>query len=181
MEEDGTLIRLYPVPFRLINDERQFRKWQWITARVERAKKDHRRESHTIFVDTIECDREPLPTSDNWRARRECIQKISAFVDFAELEAARKEQGATLGLVQPSRILGLDIARADKSDWTDEEKGKLLQLQHQGNLFDETDANSITTLKKLPFDFHYRHCASSASSRTYLRRQEAGLPWHLSA
>jgi len=40
MEEDGSLIRLYPVPFRLINNSRQFRKWQWITARVEKAGTD---------------------------------------------------------------------------------------------------------------------------------------------
>jgi hypothetical protein len=28
MTEDGKLIRLYPVPFRLVSDEQQFKKWQ---------------------------------------------------------------------------------------------------------------------------------------------------------
>jgi len=54
--EAGKLIRLFPVPFRLIADEQQFRKWQWITALVEKARDDHRPESHRIFVDKIECD-----------------------------------------------------------------------------------------------------------------------------
>jgi len=157
MEEDGALIRLYPVPFRLIRDEKQFKKWQWITARVEKAKRDHRRESHKIFVDTIECDSKPLPTRDYWRARRECIQKIPIVRDFAELTAARMNQGTTLGLVRPSRVLGLDITPTDKAEWTDEEKTKLLQLQQQADLFDEADAGSLTTLKKIPFDFHYRY------------------------
>ena len=31
--EDGSLIRLYPVPFRLLSDDQQFKKWHWITAR----------------------------------------------------------------------------------------------------------------------------------------------------
>ncbi|WP_211114121.1 hypothetical protein, partial [Skermanella aerolata] len=56
MMEDGTLIRLFPVPFRLINDSQQFKKWQWITARVVKSKVDHRPESHRIFVDTITCE-----------------------------------------------------------------------------------------------------------------------------
>src|SRR5580704_16619229 len=71
MEQDGRLIRLFPVPFRLISDESQFKKWQWITARVAKAPKDHRPESHKVFVDTIVCDGNPLPTRQAWQARRE--------------------------------------------------------------------------------------------------------------
>jgi hypothetical protein len=48
MEEGGRLLRLYPVPFRLLEDENQFRKWQWIEADIEKAKDDHRQESHRI-------------------------------------------------------------------------------------------------------------------------------------
>jgi hypothetical protein len=44
MEEGGRLIRLFPVPFRLVDDEKQFKKWQWIKARVEKARNDHRPE-----------------------------------------------------------------------------------------------------------------------------------------
>jgi hypothetical protein len=36
MEESGQLVRLYPVPFRLMQDEAQFKKWQWIEADVKR-------------------------------------------------------------------------------------------------------------------------------------------------
>ena len=31
MEENGSLIRLFPVPFRLVDDQKQFKKWQWIS------------------------------------------------------------------------------------------------------------------------------------------------------
>lgn len=157
MNESGSLIRLYPVPFRYISDEKQFKKWQWITARIERAKNDHRPESHRIFVDTIARDPKPLPTADNWRARRLWIEKVPVCESFADLDAGRKDNGATLGLIRPSEILGLDITPVERPDWTDEEKAKLIQLQHQADLFDDTDAKSITILKKLPFDFHYRY------------------------
>jgi len=68
MEQDGRLIRLFPVPFRLVSDDKQFKKWQWISARIEKASKDHRPESHKVFVDTIQCEGEPLPTKQGWRA-----------------------------------------------------------------------------------------------------------------
>jgi hypothetical protein len=32
MDPKGRLIRLFPVPFRLIDGAQQFRKWQWISA-----------------------------------------------------------------------------------------------------------------------------------------------------
>jgi len=54
MEENGKLIRLYPVPFRFLTEDQRFKKWQWISARVEKARADHRPESHRIYVDELE-------------------------------------------------------------------------------------------------------------------------------
>ena len=158
ISESGELIRLYPVPFRLVDDAKQFRKWQWITVRVEKAANDHRRESHRLYVDTIECDPEPLPTKNGWSARHELLDKLTIYPDFERLEIARQSEGATLGIVRPSRVLGLDITPAEKPEWTDEEKKKLLQLQQQGNLFDDDEARSINVLRKIP--------AESGATRT---------------
>ena len=44
--EHGAMLRLYPVPFRLIEEGQKFKKWQWVEVRVEKANKDHRTESH---------------------------------------------------------------------------------------------------------------------------------------
>ena len=60
MTDDGRLIRLFPVPFRLVEDDQQFKKWQWITARVRRAQDDARTESHRVSVDTIEVEAKGL-------------------------------------------------------------------------------------------------------------------------
>ncbi|WP_198030805.1 hypothetical protein [Cupriavidus sp. amp6] len=48
INEHGTMRRLYPVPFRLIDEGQKFKKWQWIEVRVEKANKDHRAESHKL-------------------------------------------------------------------------------------------------------------------------------------
>jgi hypothetical protein len=183
MEEDGSLIRLFPVPFRLIGDDKQFKKWQWITARIDKARNDHRRESHKVFVDTIVCNSDPIPTSLGWKARTDQLGKIPAFDDFVALDAARKSRGVTLGLLRSSRVLGLDITPAERPEWSEEEKEKLVQHQRQGGLFDDTDARSIAILKKLPFDFHYRYACRSGDEICQYRHKivdwEAGaLYWN---
>jgi len=183
MEEDGRLIRLFPVPFRLIGDGKKFKKWQWITTRVDKAPKDHRPESHKIFVDTIAVDGGPLPTADNWSARRKQLNKLHVFDDFAALDAAREKHGLTLGLIRPSNILGLEITPVDKPDWSVEEKRKLIQYQQQGGLFDDTDAGSIALLQKLPYDFHYRYTCKIGDKEHIYRHKiadwEAGaLYWN---
>jgi hypothetical protein len=162
---------LYPVPFRLIANTAKFKKWQWITAQIEKAKKDHRAESHRIGVDTIVLDEDALGTADGWAARRQWLSKMPLFETFIDLEKARTDNGVTLGLLRPARILGLDITEAS-ADWTEEEKKKLVQMQEQGNLFDKTDASSIATLRKLPYDFHYRYvCIDKDGGETEIRHK----------
>ena len=64
--------------------------------------------------------------------------------------------------------LGLDITPTENPDWTEEEKEKLVQHERQGGLFKESDAKSIATLRKLPFDFHYRYaCKIGDETREY--------------
>jgi hypothetical protein len=168
MEEGGRLIRLFPIPFRLIDDQKQFKKWQWVKAQIGKARNDHRPESHKVFFDTIVCDGDPLPTSRNWQARREQLAKMPVFDDFASLDAARASNGTTLGIIRPSQVLGLDITPAKNPDWTEEEKKKLVRQERQGGLFDEADAKRIATLKKVPFDFHCRYvCGSGAAAHEY--------------
>lgn len=185
MAENGQLIRLFPVPFRLVEDDQQFKKWQWVSARVRRAQDDARPESHRISVDTIQLEGEPLPTRDHWIARREAIKGVPVFDSFASLDAAREAAGVTLGLVRPNRLLGLDIAPVDNPHWTEDEKAKLLQEQQQGSLFDAgEDLRSLRTLKKLPYDFHYRYECQTAAGviehRHKLVDWEAGaLYWNV--
>ena len=167
MDEKGHLIRLYSVPFRLIADDAQFKKWQWISARIEKSAKDHRPESHYLGVDTIECDWAPLSTRNNWRARCEWLEKLWIYEDFSELEPARLSTGATLAVLRPSKIVELEITPAEYPDWTDDEREKLIQLQKQGNLF-EPDLEKIAILRKLPFEFHYRYeCIGPAGRAEY--------------
>ncbi|MFK4538027.1 hypothetical protein ABIA00_006210 [Bradyrhizobium ottawaense] len=183
MRPDGSLIRLFPVPFRLIDGSQQFKKWQWIRARIERAPADRRPESHKLFVDTVTFLGDPLPTTKKWEKRRAATDKLKIFDDFGQLEQSRISNGTTLGLVQPQSVKSLEITPVANPDWSDDEKAKLLQSQRQGRLFDDADTKALTTLKKLPLDFHYRYvCSVGGVTREYRHKiadWEAGaLYWN---
>lgn len=158
VNERGQLRRLYPVPFRLIEDAKQFKKWQWIAARIRKSNDDHRPESHRIFVDTIEPDAEALSTKNHWEARRQWTDRLSTFTNFKAIDEQRLSTNESLALLRPKRISSLEITPARNPDWTADEKDKLLKEQMQGNLFQQADAEQdIRQLKKIPFDFYYRY------------------------
>src|SRR3546814_18538572 len=83
---------------------------------------------------------------------------MPTFASLSAVDAARLSDGVSLALLQPKRLLGLDISKARNPDWTDEEREKLLQEQMQGNLFSEVEERKqVKQLRKVPFDFHYRY------------------------
>lgn len=186
INENGQLRRLYPVPFRLIEEGKQFKKWQWITARVRKSNDDHRPESHRIFIDTIECDAGSLPTKNYWEARWPWIDRIPVFSGFAEIEERRLKTSKSLALLRPKRILNLEIRPARYADWTADEKAKLIQEQMQGNLFVQAEAEQqIRELKKIPFDFYYNYVCDTPEGEVKQKHKivdwEAGaLYWNCS-
>lgn len=167
LDESGKLVRLFPVPFRLIAKDQQFKKWQWIRAKVEKARKDHRTESLTLKVETIDSGEVVLPGKD-WAERRRLLSPIHVYDHFDKIDAEQRATNMSLAMLKPTRILGLDIEPVSNPDWTEEELAKLVQEQKQGGLFDEEDKPSIKTLQKLPFNFYYRYqCEEGAESRIF--------------
>jgi len=161
LNDQGQLRRLYPVPFRLIEQGRQFQKWQWIKARVEKANKDHRPESFKILVDTIECG-DVVPPTKGWTHRWPWLDQLPVFSNSADVEAQRQETGGTLALLRPKSITGLEVTPARSPDWTEEEKAKLVREQMQGRLFDEEEARrQVRSLRKIPFDFYYHYVCNT--------------------
>jgi hypothetical protein len=157
ISEHGAMRRLFPVPFRMIEDGQQFKKWQWIDVRIEKANKDHRPESHKIYIDTINCG-DVIDTKKEWATRWQWLEKMPSFDSFDAIDSARIADELSLALLRPKQLLGLDITKARYPDWTDEEREKLLREQMQGNLFSEAEERKqVKQLRKVPFDFHYRY------------------------
>ena len=171
----GELRRLFPVPYRLLEGDAQFKKWEWIHARISRTDKDHRPESRRIDADSIERPGKVIQVKrGDWSERIKWIEP-HVVESFATLEARRQATGQTLGFLRPTRLVKIEITRLRDSDWTEADKIKL----SQDGLFDSEEIRSRALLRKLPFDFHYHYESGGKVEKHKLVDWEAGaLYWH---
>ncbi len=88
VREDGSWVRIYPVPFRRLNEEEQYRKFNWIECQLRRNSRDHRPESFNP-IDYWEL--KPvgrMGTSNNWSERRRLLLEVATvYEDLDELIA----------------------------------------------------------------------------------------------
>ena len=152
INREGEMRRLYPIPFRFISGDVQFKKWEWIRGIVGPPNDDRRPESRRLDIYQVEKLNETISTNDGWQERRSWIEpRLSP--SFDALEQRRQNSGETLGFVRPSRFLGLDITPRKDAEWTENE---LVRLKQEG-LFDTDEMRARPLLRKVPVDFHYRY------------------------
>jgi hypothetical protein len=146
--QDQKWMRLFPVPYRFMDKDHRFTKYQWIDVRVAKAS-DARVESYTPSIDTIQIVSE-VNTDRQWRERRRILGPLMSR-SLCHLQRERDANGSpTLGLFRPKRIKRL-LIRPDSPTWTPEQQTIL--RQDQMSLFGQNAPN--TMLEKVPFDFRY--------------------------
>lgn len=144
--EDGRWIRLFPVPWRFLDEDKRFRKYQWIEARVRRSS-DHRAESFTIDIDSIKILTDPLPSVKRWAERKQVVDPLlsPSLCDLQRRRNATKEP--TLGFFKPREITRLVLEPQDPT-WSERDQAKL----RQKTLF---TVPLTKELEQLPFKFVY--------------------------
>ena len=148
--EQGDWIRLFPVPFRLLQGPQQFKRYQWIGVDTTKAK-DPRPESYHIDPDSIRILSDPISTRNKWEARKALLYPLLS-PSIEDLEKARKASGTSLGFIRPRMIERLVIQPVDP-DWTSEQKARLAQQ----DMFYQKPSRP---LEKIPVNFKYCfHCA----------------------
>jgi hypothetical protein len=154
IDEQGKWMRIFPVPFRYLDDEKRFRKYQWIEANFKPAKGDVRPESQNVNLDSIKILEEFVPTDDNWRKRKEILRPLVRPSLEAIAAERDKSQFPTLGIFKPKRIKRLIIEPDDEGpDWSAAQLAKLQQDEAQMTLFDKKAP--LTKLEKIPYVFKY--------------------------
>ena len=130
--ERPTWIRLYPVPFRYLDGDRQFGKYQLIQVTTRGAGGDKRRESHKIVADSITITGS-LPT---WARRSAWIERLDTPTMCSLQEAVKHDLNATsLAAVRPARPERLTFEPSP--GWSRDQLRKFEVYRSQGTLFDE--------------------------------------------
>jgi hypothetical protein len=113
--EDGSWIRLYPVPFRKLEIDQKYRKYTWIEIEVERNTKDFRPETYRPNLSTISVEAGSVKV--DWDERRRIIFKNKkVYTNLEELINKAKSDGTSLAIFKPTRVVDFTTEEVER-DW----------------------------------------------------------------
>jgi hypothetical protein len=148
--DTGEFVRLYPINFRDLPWDHQYRKYQWIEVEAKKhVGRDIRKESYRPNCDTLQVIGEPLDTKDNWSKRAQYLLKNEAR-SLEELQEQQAVDKTSLGVFKPKRIHDL-VIKEDDADWKDSFKNALAQAR----LWENRTASKEPP-RKVPFKFQYK-------------------------
>ncbi len=154
--DDGSWIRLYPMPFRLLNDEQKYPKYSWVEMEAERNFSDFRPESYRPNTNTLVV--EPKPRKANWNERQQIIFKNTpVYTNLAALIAEAKSPSRTsLAIFKPTRILDL-VIEPDSREWNQKKLESLQWQTKQLDLFKTIEEleEEFRVVQKIPYKFSY--------------------------
>ena len=149
-------IRIYPVPFRFLQDSAKYPKYSWIEVDLVRNTKDFRPESYRPrrnadeFITVL--DKIGTGNSHDWAARKSIVLK-EVFTSMTEIiQLAKGPQKKSLATLKPARIVDF-VVEEDEREWKQEWQDQLKQL----NMFETPTRDGLRkVVKKLPYKFSYR-------------------------
>jgi hypothetical protein len=150
-------IRLYPVPFRALDGDQQFRKYEPVSVEVTMPRNDRRPETRRPNRDSIQVVGKPLSTDHGWRQRRRFIEPL-IVESMCWLQRQEESYGTSLGVFRPADVDRLVFEPTE----VDVEKREIAaRWAAQGSLFglsaSEERAGQLQALEQMPFRFKYRY------------------------
>lgn len=181
IREDGSWVRLYPVPFRRLDEAQQYKKYDWIECRLQQNQKDPRPESFRPLDSAELISVDHMDTANEWRERRQLIlHKARVYTRLEELISGAKDNQLSLAVFKPAKILGF-VWEEDDREW---DAGKLQQMREMYKQMDMFEDNAwretFRIIPKLPYSFSYRfQDADNRESKMQILDWEVGaLFWN---
>lgn len=165
IREDGSWIRLYPVPFRRLGDKEQYKKFDWIECQVRRNTSDPRPESFRPLLTEELASVGHMDTADSWRDRRRHVLKSgTVYKELATLIDGAKANKLSLATFKPKRILDFTWEEEDR-EWNPEKVRQMREKYSQLELFEDNAwRETFRIIPKLPYSFSFKF--EDASGRT---------------
>jgi hypothetical protein len=152
---DGSWIRLYPIPFRLLEEEQRYKKYQWVEVDTARNLGDSRPESHRVLNTENITLHGTLGTEDAWAERRKIVFLGKTYTNLAELIGLAKSNTLSLATFKPAEVIDFIFEEA-APEWAKEKIDAVLANFKQGNLFEGQNSEDFKIMPKLPYKFSYK-------------------------
>ena len=166
--EDGSWIRLYPVPFRKLVANDKYPKYSWIEVEATRNTADFRPETYRPDLSTISV--EPKPKKTDWDERRRVVfRNKKIYTNLQEIIGKAKTEGISLAVFKPTSLIDLIVEEVER-DWDPKKLASLEGLSRQMNLFQtpEEIVEEFKTVPKVPYRFSYKFNDDSGKQSTMM-------------
>lgn len=177
--EDGSWIRIFPVPYRVLlgrDESRRYHKWQWIEVDLEQnLLHDKRRESYHIKnIDSLKLLNRIDGKRVNWDLRIIwTLKNKRIYKDMSELLEDTKRDNTSLAVLKPSQIIDVVYKKEDMSKFEeklkrqeDKYKAELLQMKLFEDEFEMSE--TFRFAEKVPYKFSYVFTTGDGKQRTLM-------------
>lgn len=152
-------VRLYPVPFRDLDQESKFKKYEPIEVRARRPSNDRRPESRRVDADSIKPSGRQASSDHGWRERRPVVEPVIRG-SMCEIRRAQERDGTSLGMFRPAEVTDLVIEEVEP----DPAKGEMAEAwAAQGSLLGKPEQEQQRrALEQIPYRFKYAYRCSDS-------------------
>lgn len=157
LREDGSWIRIYPIPFRKLDFESRYAKYQWIELELVKNTSDPRPESFRPFDYDKIVTKEIISTGKDrlWIERKKYVlKKVYNDITLLISEAKDKNICTSLATFKPKEILDFKVEPVER-EWDSDKLKKLKAKAKQTNMFEKAE-NPFEVVQKLPYKFSYQ-------------------------
>lgn len=152
--EDGTWIRIYPIPFRKLEYEKRYSKYDWVEIDLVKNTSDFRPESYKPkSLDSNFDIVGSINTEHNWHFRKEIVLK-NVYTNLTKLIEHSKNQKTSLAVFKPKEVIDFIVEPVER-EWDKKKLDALKANAQQLKLFENSE-NPFEVVEKLPYKFSYR-------------------------
>jgi len=145
-------IRLYPIPFRDLDEDKKFKKYTIIEVKATKAIDDKRPESYKVDAGSIR-QIDYLDTKDKWERRKEIVLP-TADKSFCDIQRQNLSTKKSLGVFKPKNVDFLYCSAKPKDEKARE------SCYAQLSFFDKKKK----TIEAIPYEFRYQFFCDDESS-----------------
>lgn len=157
--DDGSWVRIYPLPFRKLDYDNRYKKYQWLEISLQKNTSDPRPESHRITdIKSIRLQGRPVGTERGWEERKRIIfENNPIYDDLSSLIEKANRNELSLAVFKPQEVVDF-IVEETVRHWPKDKMALLRQKASQLSLFQTEDElkREFSVVDKLPYKFSYR-------------------------
>ncbi|MGZ8186155.1 MAG: hypothetical protein ACXWTL_06895 [Methylobacter sp.] len=172
--DDGSWVRIYPLPFRRLDYEHRYKKYQWIELSLIKNTSDPRPESYRVvdpdaitLGQTVDTDRDKT-----WKTRKSILfKKNPIYCNLTDLITKANANELSLAIFKPTKIIDFIIKKVER-EWDIDCLEHLKERSKQFSLFDlqqeEEVQKEFSRVNKLPYKFSYKFLDNTGKESTLM-------------